>query len=67
MAAGREEIRVTIEEDGSATVSVHNVAGKSCIETTEGLEVYLGKPQDHEVTGDYYKNDKPRENWISRQ
>jgi hypothetical protein len=63
---GREEIRVVIENDGSATVSVKNVAGKSCVGATEDLEVYLGKPQEKELTSEYYKKDKPRENWISR-
>jgi hypothetical protein len=65
--AGRETIRVTIDDDGTATVGVENVAGKKCLGTTEGLEVYLGKPQEKELTSDYYKGDKPRENWISRQ
>lgn len=63
---GREEIRVTIENDGTAVVSVKNVAGKSCVETTEDLEIYLGKPAERELTSEYYKKDKPRENWITR-
>jgi hypothetical protein len=62
----REEIRVVIEDDGSAVVSVKNVAGKTCLEATEDLEVYLGKPQEKELTSEYYKKDKPRETWISR-
>lgn len=63
----REEIRVTIEEDGGASVEVKNMAGKSCVKATEGLELYLGSAGQRELTPDYYKKEKQKEAWITRQ
>jgi hypothetical protein len=65
----KEQIRVKIKKDGSVVVSGSGFAGKSCVEATEGLELFLGQQKkDREFTADYYKPEpKPESPWITRQ
>lgn len=50
-----ENIKVVIAKDGSTTVSVNGVAGKSCTDLTKNLERALGKQASQTKTAEYTK------------
>jgi hypothetical protein len=63
----KEVIRATIKKDGTIQLAVEGVTGKSCVGSTEQLEVFLGKSKEKEMTADYYKPEpKEPETWIKR-
>lgn len=64
----KEVIRIKIKKDGTTVIRAEGIEGKSCIEATEPLEVFLGKQKgDKELTADYYKKpDAPETPWIKR-
>jgi hypothetical protein len=51
----RQEITVTIDQDGQATVSVSGIDGPDCQAATEALEQALGAVRSRERTPDYYR------------
>ena len=51
----RQEITVTIDQDGQATVSVSGIDGPDCQTATESLEEALGVVRSRERTPEYYQ------------
>ena len=51
----RQEITVTIDQDGQATVSVSGIDGPDCQAATESLEQALGAVRSRERTPEYYR------------
>ena len=51
----RQEITVTIDEHGQATVSVSGIDGPACEAATESLEEALGAVRSRERTPEYYR------------
>ena len=51
----RQEITVTIDQDGQATVSVSGIDGPDCHAATEALEQALGAVRSREHTPEYYR------------
>ena len=51
----RQEITVTIGQDGQATVAVSGIAGPACQAATEALEQALGVVRSRERTPEYYR------------
>jgi hypothetical protein len=51
----RQEITVTIDQDGQATVTVSGIDGPDCQAATEALEQALGAVRSRERTPDYYR------------
>jgi hypothetical protein len=51
----RQEITVTIDQDGQATVTVSGIDGQACLVATETLEQALGTVRSRERTPDYYR------------
>jgi hypothetical protein len=51
----REAIRVTITQDGRATVAVDGVSGPSCESLTKNLERTLGVARDKQRKSEYYQ------------
>jgi len=51
----RQEITVTIDRDGQATVTVSGIEGSACQEATEALERALGAVHSRERTPEYYR------------
>jgi DUF2997 family protein len=51
----RQEITVTIDQDGQATVSVSGIDGPGCEAATEALERTLGAVRSRERTPEYYR------------
>jgi hypothetical protein len=64
-----EVIKVKVTKDGQLEVMAEGIVGKSCVEATADLEVYLGKQvEEREYTADYFKKEPPKkENWITRR
>ncbi len=62
----KEELIITVAKDGGITMEVKGVAGKSCMETTQEIEVALGKVDSKEKTADYYKPDPDRKVYETR-
>lgn len=64
----KETIRATIKKDGTISITVEGIAGKSCVEATKEIELFLGKQRgNQELTADYYKPEpKGPEAWITR-
>ena len=51
----RQEITVTIDQDGRATVTVSGIDGPTCQAATESLEEALGVVRSREHTPEYYR------------
>ena len=51
----RQEITVTIDQDGQATVAVSGIDGPDCHAATEALERALGTIRSRERTPEYYQ------------
>ena len=51
----RQEITVTIDQDGQATVTVSGIEGPACEVATETLEQALGAARSREHTPEYYR------------
>ena len=51
----RQEITVTIGQDGQATVAVSGIDGPACEAATEALEQALGVVRSREYTPGYYR------------
>ena len=51
----RQEITVTIGQDGKATVTVNGIDGSGCEAATEALERALGAVRSRERTPEYYR------------
>jgi hypothetical protein len=51
----RQEITVTIDQDGQATVTVNGIDGPACEAATEALERSLGAVWLRERTPEYYR------------
>jgi hypothetical protein len=51
----RQEITVTIDQDGQATVTVSGIDGPACEAATEALEQALGAVRSRERTPEYYR------------
>ena len=51
----RQEITVTIDQDGKATVTVSGIDGPACQAATETLEQALGAVRSRERTPDYHR------------
>jgi hypothetical protein len=51
----RQEITVTIGQDGQATVTVSGIDGPGCEAATEALERSLGVVRSREHTPEYYR------------
>ena len=51
----RQEITVTIDQDGQASVTVSGIDGPGCEAATEALEQALGAVRSRERTPDYYR------------
>jgi uncharacterized protein GlcG (DUF336 family) len=51
----RQEITVTIDQNGQATVAVSGIDGPDCHTATEALERALGAVRSRERTPEYYR------------
>ena len=51
----RQEITVTIDQEGQATVTVNGIDGPGCEAATEALEQALGAVRSRERTPEYYR------------
>jgi hypothetical protein len=51
----RQEITVTIDQDGRATVTVNGIDGPGCEAATEALQRALGVVRSRERTPEYYR------------
>ena len=51
----RQEITVTIDQDGRAAVTVNGIDGPGCEAATEALEQALGAVRSRERTPEYYR------------
>ena len=51
----RQEITVTIDQNGRATVAVSGIDGPACLTATEALEQALGAVRSRERTSQYYR------------
>ena len=51
----RQEITVTIDQEGQATITVSGIDGPDCQAATEALEQALGAVRTLERTSEYYR------------
>jgi hypothetical protein len=56
----RQEITVTIDQDGQATVTVNGIDGPGCGAATEAIEQALGGVRSRERTPEYYRARQPQ-------
>ena len=55
--AVKNEIEITINEDGTVSLGVKGVKGQSCTELTKFLEEELGAVVDRKYTSEFYEED----------
>ena len=53
--ARKEEIEITISEDGEVELHVQGVPGSDCMKLTEDLEEALGVVLNREKTNEFYQ------------
>lgn len=53
--AGKQELEISIDEDGNVSIKVVGCSGPSCVELTRGIEEALGEVVDRQRTSDYYQ------------
>ena len=51
----KEQIRVTVEKDGTVFFKVENAKGARCVSMTEAFEREIGPVIERKKTSDYYK------------
>ena len=62
----RQEITVTIDQDGQATVAVSGIDGPGCEAATEALERALGAVRSRERTPEYYRTRQQRTSTVRK-
>ncbi|MEA5620983.1 DUF2997 domain-containing protein [Cronbergia sp. UHCC 0137] len=53
-----QKIEYRIGKDGKIVERVLNATGSSCVETTKGLEKFLGEIESQELLPEYYQDDE---------
>ena len=53
--AKKQELEVSIDDDGKISIKVVGVAGPECLELTKALEESLGIVVDRQKTGEFYQ------------
>lgn len=53
--ARKDELEITIDENGEVNIHVTGVAGPECMKLTEDLEDALGVVLNREKTGEFYQ------------
>jgi hypothetical protein len=57
----KQELEITIDDDGNVTIKVVGVAGPDCLKLTKEIEEALGIVVDRQRTNDFYA-EKPKVN-----
>ena len=57
----KQELEITIDDDGNVTIKVVGVAGPDCLKLTKEIEEALGIVVDRQRTNDFYV-EKPKVN-----
>jgi hypothetical protein len=57
----KQELEITIDDDGNVTIKVVGVAGPDCLKLTKEIEEALGNVVDRQRTNDFYV-EKPKVN-----
>lgn len=55
----KQELEISIDDDGNVTIKVVGVAGPDCLALTKEIEEALGIVVDRQRTSDYYQ-EKPQ-------
>ena len=55
----KQEMEIQIAHDGTVTVNVMNVKGKSCLDLTRELEESLGVVLNRETKSSFYEQEEP--------
>jgi len=55
----KQELEITIDDDGNVTIKVVGVAGPDCLKLTKEIEEALGVVTDRQRTNDFYQ-EKPQ-------
>ena len=58
MSAKKQELEVTIGDDGKISIKVIGGEGPSCLELTKAIEEALGVVTDRKKTSDFYVEKK---------
>ena len=57
----KQELEITIDDDGNVTIKVIGVSGPECLKLTKEIEEALGQVVDRQRTNDFYV-EKPQVN-----
>lgn len=57
----KQELEITIDDDGNVTIKVVGVSGPECLKLTKEIEEALGTVVDRQRTNDFYV-EKPKVN-----
>jgi len=63
--AEKQELEITISEDGEVSINVLGAKGKNCMDMTKDLEDALGLVTNREMKSSYYEQED--DNRIRRQ
>ena len=67
MGVTKKELEIVIGPDGTVTIQVEGVAGKSCVDATRFLEEALGEVTDREYTREYYQDPAAAHQTVGKQ
>jgi hypothetical protein len=64
--ADKQELEISIDDEGNVSIKVIGVDGAKCLELTRELEEALGIVTDRKRTGDFYNEEKKTEGTIEQ-
>lgn len=54
---GKQELEITISNDGEVSINVHGAKGSSCLDLTKEIEESIGVVIEREKKSSFYEND----------
>jgi hypothetical protein len=65
--AEKQELEISIDDDGNVSIKVIGGDGASCVELTKEIEEALGVVVDRQRTSEYYKDQTQTQNQVDQQ
>lgn len=65
--ADKQELEITIDDQGNVSIKVVGCAGPSCVDLTKGIEDALGEVVDRQRTGEYYQTPRQVDGTVEQQ
>lgn len=64
--ADKQELEITIDDEGNVQIKVIGAAGPSCLDLTKDIEAALGVVTDRQRTSDFYQQPQEQRGTIEQ-